>query len=128
VRLNAVGGEPFILPAWRRFLREYRGDENPHLCFSTCTSASLISEDIFEQLTRFKTININVSVDGTGSVYEQVRVNARWRKVVENIGRLKAIVDRKPGSAIGLSMSVMRSNVADLANFIRFAADLGLLF
>ena len=128
VRLNAVGGEPFILPAWRRFLREYRGDENPHLCFSTCTSASLMSEQIFEQLTRFKTININVSVDGTGSVYERVRVNAQWQKVVENIGRLRAIVDRKPGSAIGLSMSVMRSNVADLANSIRFAADLGLLF
>ncbi len=128
VRLNAVGGEPFILPVWRSYLRRFAPADNPYLCFSTCTSASLVADEIFEQLQKFKSINVNISLDGTGDVYERVRRNAQWQTVVANLDRFRAIVDAKPGSAIGISMSVMRSNIADLPNLVRFAADRRLLF
>ena len=128
VRLNAVGGEPFILPVWRNFLRDFDRENNQFLCFSTCTSATVVPEDIFDNLKKFKSVNINVSVDGTGSVYERVRVRGKWDRLMANILRLQDIVAGNNGSAIGISMSVMRSNIDDLPNFIRFVADLGVLF
>lgn len=128
VRLNAVGGEPFILPAWRNFLRSFDPKDAPYLCFSTCTSATLIAEEVFTQLEHFKTVNINISVDGTGKTYERVRVNAKWNVVIDNIRRIGRIVDAKPGSTLGFSMSVMRSNITDLPNFIRFATEHDRLF
>tara|TARA_Y100001934_G_scaffold280230_1_gene386331 strand:+ start:71 stop:1627 length:1557 start_codon:yes stop_codon:yes gene_type:complete len=128
VRLNAIGGEAFIQPVWRRFLKEFDRNKNPFLCFSTCTSATLIRQEDLENLRKFKTLNINISIDGTQSVYERVRVNASWQSLEKYFDRLQAIVEEKPGSSIGISMSVMKSNIAALPDFIRYAASRRVLF
>lgn len=128
VRLNAVGGEPFILPEWRDFLKTFDPATNPYLCFSTCTSGTILPKDVLDGLKRFKSVNINISVDGTGPVYERVRIGAIWDDLQKNIAALKDIVGENEESAIGVSMSVMRSNIHDLPNFIRWAADERLLF
>jgi radical SAM protein with 4Fe4S-binding SPASM domain len=130
VRLVAGGGEPFLLPIWNKFLNNFDLLQNPYLDFSTSTNATIVSDKIAEGLGRFKKLTINVSLDGTGEAYERVRVGANFVKVRDNIRRLKVIVAsaRNTQSAVGVSMCVMKSNILDLPNFVRFCTDENLAF
>jgi radical SAM protein with 4Fe4S-binding SPASM domain len=125
VRLVAGGGEPFLLPIWRKFLDRFDLSLNPYLDFATSTNATVISDRVLAGLARFKKLTINISLDGTGAVYERVRVGARFDQVASNIRKLKAVVlnARSDRSSVGVSMCVMKSSILDLPNFIRFARD-----
>ncbi len=125
VRIVAGGGEPFLLPIWRRFLANFDVRKNPYLDFSTSTNATIVSESILEGLRRFKTMTINVSVDGTGEAYERVRLGAKFDVVRANIRRIKEVMKASPSpkANVGISMCVMKSNIHDLPNLVRFARD-----
>jgi radical SAM protein with 4Fe4S-binding SPASM domain len=130
VRIVAGGGEPFLLPIWRRFLTTFDLDKNPYLTFSTSTNATILSDQIVAGLKRFKKLTINVSMDGTGEAFERVRVGANFIEVRDNIRRLKTLVASADDttSALGLSMCVMKSNIHDLPNFVRFCTEENLAF
>ena len=130
VRLVAGGGEPFLLPIWRKFLSNFNLNSNPYLDFSTSTNATLITKQVLDGLGRFKRLTLNVSLDGTGSAFERVRVGAKFEQVRDNIRKLKtaARAARHPASAVGVSMCVMKSNITDLPNFIRYVTDERLAF
>jgi MoaA/NifB/PqqE/SkfB family radical SAM enzyme len=124
VRLVAGGGEPFLLPMWREFLDRFDLTLNPYLDFSTSTNATVVTDQVLAGLSHFKKLTINVSLDGTGAAYERVRVGAKFDQVAANIRRLKAVVHgARRRSNIGISMCVMKSNILDLPNFLRFARD-----
>jgi hypothetical protein len=125
VRLIAGGGEPFLLPIWRRFLANFDLKKNPYLDFGTSTNATIVTDAILAGLSRFKNMTINVSLDGTGAAYERVRVGANFGEVRTNIRRLKEVVKAAPSpqANIGISMCVMKSNILDLPNLVRFARD-----
>ena len=130
VRLVAGGGEPFLLPIWRRFLASFDLGVNPYLDFSTSTNATIISNSVMAGLSRFKRLTINISLDGTGEVYERVRQGANFEQVATNIRRLREVVQstRSPGSYMGVSMCVMKSNIKGLADFVRFCTEEQLAF
>jgi radical SAM protein with 4Fe4S-binding SPASM domain len=129
-RIIAGGGEPFLLPIWNEFLAKFDLTKNPYLDFATSTNATIVTDKILAGLSRFKRLTINISLDGTEEVYESVRVGAEFSEVRANIRRLKAVVERAASSSsiIGVSMCVMKSNICDLPNFIRFCAEEGLCF
>jgi radical SAM protein with 4Fe4S-binding SPASM domain len=130
VRLIAGGGEPFLLPIWRKFLANFDQSKNPYLDFGTSTNATVITDKVIASLGHFKNLTINVSLDGTREVYERVRVGAKFDEVAANIRKLKDVVRkaRSPDANIGISMCVMKSNILDLPNLVRFARDEGLQF
>jgi radical SAM protein with 4Fe4S-binding SPASM domain len=130
VRLVAGGGEPFLLPIWNKFLNEFDLKDNPYLDFATSTNATIVSDKIIDGLKRFKKLTINVSLDGTGAAYDRVRVGAKFDRVVENIRTLRQVVGgaESTESALGVSMCVMKSNILDLPNFVRFCSAEGLAF
>jgi hypothetical protein len=70
-------------------------------------------------------MTINVSLDGTGEAYERVRIGAKFDEVRANIRKLKEVVHAAPSpkANIGISMCVMKSNILDLPNLVRFARD-----
>lgn len=125
VQLVAGGGEPFLLPIWRRFLANFDLTKNPYLKFSTSTNATIVTDSVLAGLRRFKDLTINVSLDGTGTVYERVRVGANFEEVRANIRKLKEVVAeaRSPKANVGISMCVMKSNIHDLPNLVKFARD-----
>jgi radical SAM protein with 4Fe4S-binding SPASM domain len=124
-RIIAGGGEPFLLPIWREFLIRFDLAENPYLDFGTSTNATIVTDNILAGLSRFKQLTINVSLDGTGEIYERVRVGAKFGAVRDNIRRLKSVVERSGSarSTIGCSLSLMKSNILDLPNFVKFCTS-----
>lgn len=123
VRLVAGGGEPFLLPIWRQFLKDFDHQRNPYLDFATSTNATVLAPEIEFGLRKFKALTINVSMDGTGITYERVRVGAKFDEVLANVRTLLGLVVQSPStqSTLGVSMCVMKSNILDLPNFVRLA-------
>lgn len=129
VQVIAGGGEPFIQPFWKDFIESYKVEDNRYLKFGTATNASMMSEKIFQGLSHFSRLNINISFDGgSKEVFEKVRVHGNYEKVIGNIHEIKKLVSTKPESQAGLCMSVMKSNILDLPNFIKLSAGLDLPF
>jgi MoaA/NifB/PqqE/SkfB family radical SAM enzyme len=64
VKLIAGGGEPLLLPIWRRFLANFDLKKNPYLDFGMSTSATIVTDAVLDGLSRFKNLTINVSLDG----------------------------------------------------------------
>mgnify|MGYP003704344847 CR=1 FL=1 len=55
-------------------------------------------------ISNFKNLNICVSIDGTGSVFEYLRYPLKWNKLTENLKKFKAITPM-------VSVSAMISNL-----------------
>ena len=124
-RLVAGGGEPFILPIWRDVLQNADISINPYLEFATSTNASVVTDEILAGLRRFSSIRINVSFDGaTKEIYEAVRINGKFERVVENIDKLIVLTSEKgQPSRLAVSMSVMKANVNNIPHMVEFAAQ-----
>lgn len=121
-RIVAGGGEPFAIPFWKRFVTSGDISRNAYLGFSTSTNATLINEEILKGLRRFKRLQIVVSFDGADKrTLETVRVNANFEAFVRNVDRLQALIDGKPQSWVHFTGSIMKANIHNLPEMIRFA-------
>jgi radical SAM protein with 4Fe4S-binding SPASM domain len=129
-RIIAGGGEPLFDARWRSFLGESDLRRNPYLEFAITTNGSLVTDEVLAGLDRFKLLAINVSLDGgTPKVFDRIRGRGAWDRVVANLDRLITLVRRKgPPSFVSVSMSVMKANILDTPNLVRFALERGISF
>lgn len=115
----AGGGEPLILPFWRRFLASPARETNPYIRFSTTTNATVLRADVLEQIEAFRRISIIISLDGaTAGTFETVRHKAKWDPFLENARQLRALCARK-GAFFSFNISTMKANMHELAALIR---------
>ncbi len=132
VRLIAGGGEPLLLSQWRRFISEFDPVQAPLLNFAMTTNATIVQPEVIDGLKRFKSLCVVVSLDGANdAVYEKVRVNGSFRSVEANIPILRETVASRSQTGVtffGLCMSVMKSNITHLPDYVRWAAKHGLVF
>jgi len=120
----AGGGEPLLLPIWRRFITEHVSDTNPYLQFSMSTNATHLTDSILDGLASFAKLAIIVSFDGaTADVYERVRVRGDYGEVVANIDTLVELVRSNPESRFALTYCVMRDNMVGLPDLLRFCIE-----
>ncbi len=119
----AGGGEPLILPVWRRLVENFDEKLNPHLRFCTTTNAMFLRDDVIEGLRRIPRIAIIVSIDGIGDTFEAIRDRADWPTFSRNMRSLHAMCVDK-GAPFGLNVSVMKQNVVELAQLVDLAAEL----
>ncbi|MBI3299552.1 MAG: SPASM domain-containing protein [Elusimicrobia bacterium] len=128
-RVALMGGEVFANKPDLRFLSEYDPPEGGRMGF--ITNASRLDDAMLEFLTKFKRIDMTISIDGfTKETFEKIRVRGRFELVDANIRRM--VAKSHEVAALGhawnvrLGTVVMRSNLADLANAVRYAAALGI--
>ena len=128
-RVEFAGGEPLMDPQHYRILDMLKpyGDQI-ELKYATNGTTLGISKGrtIHDYWPHFKSIAVNVSVDGIGDVYEYIRGNSDWHQVVKNIKEIQKIpnVTRVVGS-----VAVQVSNVLTLDHMIEyFLNELGIVF
>jgi len=87
--LNFTGGET-ILQSQVLSLIDYLVESglSTNMTISLLTNASSYPEQLEEKFKKFKKVIYTVSVDGTGSIIEYQRRNARWETVSENALRI----------------------------------------
>lgn len=119
----AGGGEPLILPFWRRFLASPAKQVNRYLRFMTTTNATVVRDDVFDQIAAFDRISIIISLDGaTKTTFETIRQPANWEKFLANARRLRALCTEKH-AFFSFNISTMKGNLLELPKFVQFCAD-----
>lgn len=119
-----TGGEPLCHPAWLRLLQFARslGLEKASLQ----TNAMLVSDHDAEMLQDlgFRQLFIRVSLDGPGAAsHDLVRGDGAFSGTLRGI---KTLVKHGLAGSLVLSFTEMRHNLAEFADLLRLADDLGL--
>jgi hypothetical protein len=55
------------------------------------TNANSYNKRMFDVLTRFKMVNVTISLEGVDQLNEMIRFNSSWKQINENIMRYKAM-------------------------------------
>jgi MoaA/NifB/PqqE/SkfB family radical SAM enzyme len=118
----AGGGEPLILPFWRRMLEDFDTEHNPHLRFLTTTNATVLRDDVVAGLKRVPRLGIVVSIDGIGETFELIRERAEWPVFEANMYVLRELALEK-SAPFALNLSVMKQNIHQLPQLVELAIN-----
>jgi Iron-sulfur cluster-binding domain/Radical SAM superfamily len=128
-RVEFAGGEPLMDPQHYRILDMLApyGDQI-EIKYATNLSTLGISKGrtIWDYWLKFKSIAVNVSIDGMHESYEYIRSNANWDELIDNIKRIQSItnINRIVGA-----VAVQISNIFVLDKMVEyFLDDLGIVF
>lgn len=87
------------------------------------TNATIWNQEYIDLLTKFKKVNIDLSIDGIGSHYDYIRYGVEWQQVKENINRYKHLENQYPNIDICVCITVCSLNVYYLDEIYQYFAD-----
>lgn len=127
-RVEFAGGEPLMDPQHYRIL-DMLSKYGDQIEVKYATNLSMLGKSnrtVWEYWPKFKSVAVNVSIDGIGDSYEYIRGNASWTELVDNIKQIQTIPNI---SRIVGAVAVQVSNVLILDKMIEhFLEDLGIVF
>ena len=128
-RVEFAGGEPLMDPQHYRIL-DMLAPYGHQIEIKYATNLSTLGikggRSVHEYWPKFRSVAVNVSLDGVGDVYNYIRGNGDWNVVVQNIQEIQKIsnISRVVGA-----VTVQASNVLILDKMIEhFLDDLGIVF
>ena len=127
-RVEFAGGEPLMDPQHYRIL-DMLAPYGHQIEIKYATNLSMLGKSnrtVWEYWPKFKSVAVNVSIDGIGTSYEYIRGNASWTELINNIKQIQTIPNI---SRIVGAVTVQVSNVLILDKMIEyFLDDLGIVF
>ncbi len=127
-RVEFAGGEPLMDPQHYRIL-DILAPYGNQIEIKYATNLSMLGKrnrTIWEYWPKFKSVAVNVSIDGIGSSYEYIRGNASWSELINNIKQIQTISNI---SRIVGAVTVQVSNIMVLDKIIEyFLDDIGIVF
>jgi MoaA/NifB/PqqE/SkfB family radical SAM enzyme len=128
-RVEFAGGEPLMDPQHYRIL-DMLAPYGHQVEIKYATNLTILGinkgRTIYDYWPKFKSVAINVSIDGIGESYEYIRGNGNWKELVDNIKRVQQIpnITRIVGA-----VAVQVSNALVLDQMIEYFLDeLGIVF
>lgn len=121
-RVEFAGGEPLMDPQHYKIL-DMLAPYGKDIEIKYATNLSILGKsnrNIYEYWPKFKSIAVNVSIDGIGDTYEYIRGNASWSELVKNIKEIKTIPNI---SRIVGACTVQISNIMILDKIIEYFLD-----
>ena len=127
-RVEFAGGEPLMDPQHYRIL-DMLVPYGHQIEIKYATNLTMLGKGnrtVWEYWPKFKSIAVNVSIDGIEKSYEYIRGNGNWLELVDNIKQIQTIpnVSRIVGAC-----TVQVSNVLELDKICEyFLNDIGIIF
>jgi len=127
-RVEFAGGEPLMDPTHYKILDMLApyGDNIEIKYATNLTMLGKGNRTVWQYWPKFKSVAVNVSIDGIVDSYEYVRGNASWSELIDNIKQIQTIpnINRIVGA-----VAVQVSNVLILDKMIEYFLDeLGIVF
>ena len=116
--VNISGGEPIIVPEFIGVL-EYIGKNNPDVKVSISTNLSILTDDIFDKLSKIKNLWMNISVEGIGVMNDYLRYPSTWDALLENIRKIQSI----PNVGITLCHTFQHTSVYAIPDLMKFVNE-----
>lgn len=127
VKIHLQGlGEPFLNREIFSMI-DYAASRN--IMVSVITNGTIFSDEVIGRIAKSDIFEIGVSIDAVDKRnYELIRVGANFERVMGGIKALNAAL-RKYGSKtkIFLAVTIMKSNVGSISEFVRLAKSLDIL-
>jgi hypothetical protein len=120
-----IGGEPLITPEAIAFLSTVSNPENIRL--NVTTNASVLTDKVFDILSKFKLITMTVSLDGIGEHAEYVRYGCVWNEVDANIRKilkLPNIGTTNGRPSLGIAHTFQHTSYKTLIPILKYAAEM----
>jgi MoaA/NifB/PqqE/SkfB family radical SAM enzyme len=121
------GGECFLDEEFKRFFYGFKRDLNPNLHLNIVTNGMLADKKVFDTLVgNFSRYSIAFSIDSfEKNKYELLRSGSQYNRVFSN---LKLFIEeqknnRNHAASVSIQSCVMKSNILQLADNIKFALD-----
>jgi hypothetical protein len=106
-RISLLGGEPFFDPKTFEILEKLVEYDNTDCFISLVTNGSIVlKQSQLDLLSKFTDLNICISVDGIGPVFEYLRWPAKWNVVCDNIKKFQQITNN-----ISISYTISSLNI-----------------
>ena len=123
-KIKFTGGEPMMVPGCKRTI-QYCIDTGraPDMELALITNGTLITNEWFDLIQKFKHVSLILSVDGIGDTFEYIRHPAKWN-VVENV--CKQLVQLKPASRM-LTFCLQAQNVLQPVNILELCVKYDIL-
>lgn len=113
-----TGGEPFIIPIYRKIWQLILG-LNPDIEINISTNAFALDDDIKTLIEKGR-FNFTVSIDSLHPEhYENIRKNARFARVMENIAYLRNYSERHQ-RVFSVKFIVIRQNMHDIPELFNY--------
>lgn len=91
-RISLIGGEPLFDPKTFEILQKLIDNNNTDCFISLVTNGSInLNPQQIELLKQFNDLNICISIDGIGPVFEYMRWPGKWNVLTTNIDQYRAI-------------------------------------
>ena len=127
-RVEFAGGEPLMDPTHYKIL-DMLAPYGDNIEIKYATNLTMLGKNnrtVWQYWPKFKSVAVNVSIDGINSSYEYVRGNASWAELINNIKQIQTIPNI---SRIVGAVAVQVSNIMVLDKMIEyFLDDIGIVF
>ena len=118
--IKLAGGEPLMSEDTYRMLEMIPNPENKRL--KIITNGTINPERFIEHAKKFKSVDVNISVEGIPSITEYIRYPSKWNEVEENYHKFNEIARTRFVSTVNAL------NVGTSPEFHEFMEDKGYLF
>jgi MoaA/NifB/PqqE/SkfB family radical SAM enzyme len=106
-RLSLLGGEPLFDPKTFQILQNLIDNNNTDCFVTLVTNGSIkLNTAQLELLKKFTDLNICISIDGIGSVFEYMRWPGNWENLVENLNHY---FDITPNISVSCTISALNA-------------------
>jgi MoaA/NifB/PqqE/SkfB family radical SAM enzyme len=127
-RVEFAGGEPLMDPQHYKIL-DMLAPYGDQIEIKYATNLSMLGKSnrtVYQYWPKFKSVAVNVSIDGIGDSYEYIRGNASYSELIHNIKEIQSFSNI---SRIVGAVSVQVSNAMVLDKMVKyFLDDLGIVF
>jgi len=121
--MNVAGGEPFITADFFRLLDRISDIQAAKMTINVTTNLSTLfykRKNIIDMLSRFKTVNIQASVDGYGAVGEYQRTGFSSQKFFNNLDMLTQMSKKYKHISVNLEYTITTLNMFHIYDFIDY--------
>lgn len=122
--IKYLGGEPFITPQIKD-LFEFLEINNiiQNVMFTCNTNVTLFPKKWEIYLSKFKKVNIELSIDGYGKVNDYIRYGKSWDTIYDNFLKWVDYRDRSKNIEVHIFTTVQAYNLHDIKNIKKLADD-----
>ena len=124
--INFAGGEPLINPFMPTVL-DYINEDVP---ISFNTNMTVLKDELYKKLIKFKKITTRISIDGIGKHNDYIRHGCNWEDILKNIEKLCLLKNNK----IIITYILQHTSLYTLKNVLewcedkKFELDIGLVY
>jgi len=123
--IRLVGGEPMLIKECIEIM-EYLVDKGvaKNILLTMSTNGTIVSDDWSRLAPKFKTVGMQISLDGVGRIGEYIRYPTKWEAVAENLQKIMSI----EGVYCYANSTVQAYNVLHIVDLVRWCDEMKISF